>query len=88
MTEMTKLREALDAAGIKWEDKSDNWRGLNTCCTVFMNKNEEYCSVSYCKGISYGWQAGLLEIWPPICKDDGDNVEGWLTADEIIKAWV
>ena len=33
MTEMTKLREALDAAGIKWKDDSDNRFGLSICRT-------------------------------------------------------
>ena len=90
MTEMTKLREALDAAGIKWNDESDNRFGLSICRTKFTNKDGEYCSVIYGEGVSYGWQAGLLESMPPIRKDDvyDDDVQGWLTADEIIKAWI
>ena len=88
--EMTKLREALDAAGVKWEDNSDGRFGLFIYRTKFTNKNGELCSVIYGEGISYGWQAGLLEVMPPLQRDDvyDDDVQGWLTADEIIAEWV
>lgn len=88
--EMQKLRNGLDAAGVKWEDNSDGRFGLFIYRTKFMNKKGEHCSVIYGEGISYGWQAGLLETMPPLCRDDeySDDVQGWLTADEILSEWV
>ena len=88
--EMQKLREALDENGIKWRDDSDARFGMFIYRTKFMNKKGEECSVIYGEQISYGWQAGLLEVMPPLQRDDvfDDDVQGWLTADEIIAEWV
>lgn len=91
--EMQKLRNALTAAGVEWKDDSDGRFGLFIYRTKFTNKNNEPCSVIYGENISYGWQAGLLETMPPVhpyAEDDpyADEVEGWLTAEEIIKAWL
>lgn len=88
--EMRKLRIALDMAGIPWKDDSDGRFGLFICRTKFTNKKGEQCSVIYGENISYGWQAGLLEVMPPLHRDDfyDDDVQGWLTADEIIAEWV
>lgn len=90
MTEMTKLRKALDNAGIKWTDKSDGGYGFYIERTHFINKKGENCSVVFGENISYGWQAGLLEVMPPLHRDDvfDDDVQGWLTAEEIIAEWV
>ena len=94
MTEMTKLRNALDAAGIDWEDRSAvppfGWVGITR--TRFTNKDGVVCSV-ICGESTYGGQFGLLETMPPVhpyAEDDpcADEVEGWLTADEIISAWL
>lgn len=94
MTEMMKLRKALDAAGIAWYDDSYatpfGWVGITR--TKFTNKNGEKCSV-ICGESTYGGQAGLLETMPPVhpyAEDDpfADDVEGWLTAEEIIEAWI
>ena len=39
-----------------------------------------------CHGGSYGHEDGLLEIMGAIVRDDaGDDVEGWLTADDVIE---
>lgn len=88
--EMQKLRDALNAAGIKWRDESDGHFGLFIYRTKFMNKKGEDCSVIYGEQISYGWQAGLLEVMPPLHRDDvyDDDVQGWLSADEIIAEWI
>lgn len=88
--EMQKLREALNEKGIKWRDDSDARFGMFIYRTKFMNKKGEECSVIYGEQISYGWQAGLLEVMPPLQRDDvfDDDVQGWLTADEIIAEWV
>lgn len=88
--EMQKLRNALTAAGVEWKDDSDGRFGLFIYRTKFTNKNNEPCSVIYGENISYGWQAGLLEVMPPLERDDeySDDVQGWLTADEIIAEWI
>lgn len=39
-----------------------------------------------CHWCSYGHEDGLLEIMGAIVKEDaGDDVEGWLTADDVIE---
>lgn len=88
--EMQKLRDALDAANVSWYDDSTRGHGMYICRTKFTNKYDEPCSVILGKGISYGWQAGLLEVMPPLYRntDYDDEVQGWLTADEIIAAWI
>ena len=88
--EMRKLREGLDAAGIKWYDKSEYCLGIEFQRTHFTNRQGADCSVIYAPGISYGWQGEKLECMPPLHRDDeyDDDVQGWLTADEILAAWV
>ena len=88
--EMRKLRIALDMVGIPWRDDSDARFGMLIYRTKFTNKKGEQCSVIYGENISYGWQAGLLEVMPPLHRDDfyDDDVQGWLTAEEIIAEWV
>lgn len=88
--EMIKLRKALDDAGVEWYDDSSARFGLFICRTKFMNKNGEKCSVIFGENLSYGWQAGLLESMPPLHRDDefDDDVQGWLTAKEIVEAWL
>lgn len=88
--EMQKLRDALTKAGVKWKDDSDGRFGLFIYRTKFTNKHSEPCSVIYGESISYGWQAGLLEVMPPLERDDeySDDVQGWLTADEIAAEWI
>ena len=88
--EMNKLREALDNVGIEWRDDSSACFGQVIIRTKFTNKNGENCSVIFGEGISYGWQAGMLEVMPPLHRDDefDDDVQGWLTAEEIAAAWL
>lgn len=88
--EMMKLREGLDAADVDWHDKSEYKYGMRFERTHFTNKHGEKCSVVYIPGVSYGWQAELLESMPPLDRDPDyyDEVQGWLMADEILAAWV
>ena len=90
--EMRKLREGLDAAGIKWHDKSEYRFGMEFQRTHFTNRQGVDCSVIYAPNISYGWQGEMLECMPPIDydpndEDFADEVQGWLSADEILFAW-
>ncbi len=88
--EMHELRKALDNAGVEWRDDSEVSAGMFFERTKFTNKFGVPCSVIYIKGFSYGWQAELLEVMPPLGRDDEfeEDVQGWLTAKEIIEAWV
>lgn len=88
--EMVKLRRALDEKGIGWKDDSEFKYGMRFERTKFFNKDGEHCSVVFIDGFSYGSQAGLLEVMPPLQRDPDyeDDVQGWLTADEIIEAWL
>ncbi len=94
MTEMNKLRKALDNAGIDWYDDSFaspfGWCGIIR--TKFVNNKGVKVSV-ICGESTYGGQAGLLETMPPVhpyAEDNpfADDVEGWLTAEDIIKEWI
>lgn len=94
MTEMMKLRKALDAANVNWYDDSfaSPFGFIGIIRTKFTNKNGDKCSV-ICGESTYGGQFGLLETMPPVhpyAEDDpyADEVEGWLTAEEIIEAWI
>lgn len=88
--EMVKLRKMLDNAGIKWRDNSDYRFGMHFERTIFTNKFGEVCSVVYIEGMSYGWQGGFLECMPALNRDPDydDEVQGWLTADEIAAEWL
>ena len=47
-------------------------------------KNNNRWFDAICQGGSYGGDEGLLEIYGGIVQNEYDDVEGWLTADEII----
>ena len=84
--EMNKLRKALEDAGIEWKDDSSIFAGITR--TKFTNKLGNPCSV-ICGEFTYGGNFGLLETMPPVDPSyDEDEVQGWLSADEIINAWV
>ena len=88
--EMLKLRKALDNAGVEWRDDSAYQFGMHFERTKFTNKYGESCSVIFIEGMSYGWQGGFLESMPALARDPeyDDEVQGWLTADEIVAAWL
>ena len=88
--EMHELRKALDNAGIEWYDNSEVRAGTFFERTKFNNKFGVPCSVIYIEGMSYGWQGGMLEVMPPLQRDDDfdEDVQGWLTAQEIADAWL
>ena len=93
MSEMKKLRKALDDAGIPWVDHSYNpWGWSNIVRTRFINNQGIEVSVICGEG-TYGGYAGLLETMPRVHSMDEDDpmydeVEGYLTADEIIAFWL
>ena len=83
LNEMIALREGLNKRGIDWRDHSDE----NFVRTRFINKYGIECSVII-GVLSYGHQGGFLETMPPVHpEEDGDDVEGWLTAVDILSVW-
>lgn len=82
MDEMVKLRNALNDARIEWEDRSD-LLFPNFQRTHFFIDKTFYSVIT--GPYSYGGDKGLLESMPPIHNDTYCNdVEGWLTAQDII----
>ena len=90
--ELNKVAAALDAAHIQWKNMSSF--GIER-----IHFNRGAIRVSVINGeYSYGGRLGLLETMPPTNeKPQGDeyslldwaiDVEGCLTADEVIKAWI
>lgn len=90
--ELNKVAAALDATNIPWKNKSDF--GMER-----IHFNRGAICVSVINGdFSYGGAIGLLETMPPTTeKPQGDeyslidwanDVEGCLTADEVIQAWI
>lgn len=80
--QMRALRDMLDERGIKWWDNSDEWFER----TFIWSDNTTY-SIIFNEKWSYGGEEGLLESMPPVHPDyDEDEVEGYLTAEDIIKA--
>ena len=75
--EMRKLREYLNAKGIKWQDVSDDGDYPITR-THFKVKRQRW-SVIFGFG-TYGSQHGLLELMI-----GNNDPAGWLTADDVIK---
>jgi hypothetical protein len=90
--ELNKVAAALNAKNIPWKNKSS--LGMER-----IHFNRGAICVSVINGeFSYGGHLGLLETMPPTTEMPKDNnfsliswandVEGCLTADEIIAAWI
>lgn len=91
--ELNKVAAALDAASIPWKNKSSF--GMER-----IHFNRGAICVSVINGdFSYGGEIGLLETMPPTTEkpnvdgcysliDWANDVEGCLTADEIIETWI
>jgi len=90
--ELEKVREALEEKGWKWENKSSYgmeriWFHVGALTISVINGE-----------FSYGGNIGLLETMPPTNQmptGDGydviewaNDVEGCLTADEVINKWI
>lgn len=83
--EMGILREALDRHGIEWEDVSNSY-----ITRTHFEVDGVKRSVIHGMG-TYGGQAGLLEIMPPLNygSDDvstAEDVQGWCSAADITAA--
>lgn len=91
MSELDKLEKWLKENGYTYE-RMDNYPKL------FLEQFDHHQIIVYdekhnrlwdciCQYGSYGYDDGLLELMGDIVDEEkcGDIVEGWLTADEVIK---
>ena len=74
-TEADKLAKGLLENSIEFY-YYDWWDGGQIVCDV---------GDAICHKGSYGHEQGLLEIMGTIVRADDDDVEGWLTAEEILQ---
>lgn len=100
MTELDKLEAYLKEKGIRYEriDKSRYGDLPKEMLTNYMQGFGEQHQIlvldekgkvkwdAICHWGSYGWREGLLEIMGDIVNEKrvGDQVEGWLTAQDVI----
>ena len=96
MSELDKLEEYLKGKGIKYkrfdvhkEWESEELKGLtfvmdrHQICVPDEGKELEWDAI--CHEGSYGYEEGLLEIYGTIVGKGEHDVEGFLTADDVIK---
>lgn len=77
--EMITLIDKLDAANIPYAVEMDAFGAIHV---MYPDNWEEGCKCSViCHRFSYGGSEGLLEIMG--LTDSEDNVEGWLTANDV-----
>ena len=88
MTQMEKLENMLNISNIPFEI-TEHWS--HTEQIWYPSRENPICDVICFGGTglggSYGHEEGLLEIMGTIVRadDDDDDVEGWLTAEEILQ---
>lgn len=84
MTELDKLEKYLKEKGYKYEKKQEQKAYYNLNQIIVYDKEGQRQWDAICHRGSYGYEQGLLEIYGTIVQGQ-DSVEGWLTADDIIK---
>ena len=82
--ELNKLLRYLNELGYHAEMRA-LWDGYQVCV---YDEAGNFLWDAVCHGFSYGSSNGLLEVMGLGMGElsDGDDVVGWLTADDIIKA--
>lgn len=76
--EMEKLIELLDEANVPYETNCL----FGTTQIIYPNDKHRICD-AVCHPYSYGGDRGLLEIMGLVGDEVGDDVEGYLTAEEV-----
>lgn len=77
-TEIQKLAKGLEDKGIEYKMRPchDGWQ-------VLVEGDDPWDAV--CHSGSYGHFDGLLEVMgEKVCRNEYDDVEGWLTAEDIL----
>lgn len=97
LTELNRLEEYLRVNGIPYERVDQDEEYLDSEHSYCIVKPDRHQLIVYdergdrlwdaiCQKGSYGAEDGLLEIYGEIVSPmAGDSVEGWLTAEDIIK---
>lgn len=95
MSELDKLEAYLKENNYKYEriDEDERKLKMSVCSDIDFSRHQiivydETDSRIFdviCQYGSYGYQQGLLEVMGVIVKDESDDVEGWLSAEEVIK---
>jgi hypothetical protein len=80
--EIKRLVEMLEIANIPFELTDDIMENSDNQIW-YPNYKEHICDV-ICHEFSYGGKDGLLEIMG-LSENEYDDVEGWLTAEEVFK---
>lgn len=75
--EIKKLIKGLEERGIDY-----GFRSLYEGYQVIVG---EWDWDAICHEFSYGGKDGLLEVAGKIVRDNPDDVDGWLTAEEVLK---
>lgn len=81
--ENIKLASKLWAAGFKY-DLTSCYDGTQV---ILYDSREKRVADTICHSGSYGHEDGLLELYGLGVQNEDDDVEGWLTADEVFKRW-
>lgn len=81
--EIEKLDKMLSKANANYElcNVHDGYQIL------LFDENDEIIADAICHGGSYGHTEGLLEIMGKGVKAEDDDVEGWLTAEQVFDRW-
>lgn len=80
-TEMNKLDAALTEMGIEHTYDREYMGGEQ----IVVTKNGKYRWDAICIPASYGYQDGLLEVMGKPLLGNGNDVLGYLTAEDILK---
>ena len=98
MSELDKLQTYLEVKGYRFKREDtpapetlkvvygDNWtEGIGERHQIIVyGKDDHIAWDAICHWGSYGWREGLLEVMGSIVHGADGDVEGWLTAQDII----
>lgn len=90
LTELDKLEAYLKAKDIRYHRHDVQERVgqyvVDQHQIVVLDRKGRRAWDAICQTGSYGYEEGLLEVMgrPVVCESDGYDVDGWLTAAEVI----
>lgn len=85
MIELDKLEKYLKEHNYHYERYDEEEDFYNRHQIIVMDEHGKRIWDVICHLGSYGYKAGKLEAMGSIVCNDDDDVEGWLTADDIIE---
>ena len=81
-SEMVRLKEMLEEAQIPHEVERPYGHDQ-----IIYPSREAWVSDAICHPGSFGYKEGPLEIMGLVDPDVGDEVEGWLRAEQVFEKW-